>query len=264
MKGCSKMFNRILWINPLSELAALDKPVAEFINSIKRSNTQVDVISLKRGPMHLQYYYYRALILSDCINQIKRAEKEGYNAVIIGCFCDPGLQEAREITDRIVVTAPAESSMLIASSLGRRFSIIVASDKSIPKMYENVVNYGFVNRLASFESVDLEVLDFQNNKTETIRRIQKAAERAIHEKLAEVIILGCTMEFGFYKELQKELKIPVIDAIVAPIKYAEFMIELRNKFGWGHSKICSYKSPPISEIKEWKLCDQYPEMKELW
>jgi len=258
------MANRILWINPVSEVAAQNQPVAEFINNIKRSDTQVDVISLKRGPMHLQYFYYRALVLSDSLNQIKRAEKEGYNAAIIGCFADPGLREAREITDRIVVTAPAEASMLIASGLGRRFSIIVASDKSIPQMYENVINYGLVTRLASFESLDLKVLDFQQDKTETMRRIHKAAERAIHEKFAEVIILGCTMEFGFYKELQEELKIPVIDAIVASIKYAEFMIELRKNFGWGHSKICNYKSPPISEIREWKLSDQYPGMKGLW
>jgi allantoin racemase len=258
------MANRILWINPVSEVVAFDRPVAKFINSVKRADTQVDVISLKRGPMHLNYYYYNALILGDTLHQVKRAEKEGYDAVIIGCFYDPGLREAREITNRIVIAAPAEASILIAAGLGHRFSIIVASDKCIPKMYENIVNYGLINRLASFESVDLGVNDFQKDKIETMRRIHKAAERAIHEKFAEVIILGCTMEFGFYKELQEELKIPVIDAIVAPIKYAEFMIELRKNFGWGHSKICSYKSPPISEIKEWKLSDQYPEMKGLW
>ncbi|GAG18159.1 unnamed protein product, partial [marine sediment metagenome] len=79
-----------------------------------------------------------------------------------------------------------------------------------------------------------------------------------------VIILGCTMQFGFYKELQEDLKIPVIDGVLASLKYAELMIELRKNFGWGHSKICSYKSPPISEIKEWRLSDQYPGMKGLW
>lgn len=264
MKGVKKITNRILWINPINELAASNRSIAEYINIAKRADTYVDVVALKRGPMHLNYYYYDALIIGDTLHQVKRAEKEGYDAAIIGCFYDPGLREAREITNRIVIAAPAEASILIAAGLGHRFSIIVASDKCIPKMYENVVNYGLINRLASFESVDLEVNDFQKDKTETMRRIHKAAERAIHEKFAEVIILGCTMEFGFYKELQEELKIPVIDAIVAPIKYAEFMIELRKNFGWGHSKICSYKSPPISEIKEWKLSDQYPGMKGLW
>ena len=106
--------------------------------------------------------------------------------------------------------------------------------------------------------------DFQKDKTETARRIYKAAEQAVHEKLAEVIILGCTVQFGFYKELQDDLKIPVIDPVIASLKYAEFMVKLRKNFGWGHSKICSYKSPPISEIKKWKLSDQYPGMRGLW
>ena len=57
-------------------------------------------------------------------------------------------------------------------------------------MYEFVVNYGLINRLASFESVDLVVSDYQKNKTETMQRIHKVAERAVHEKLAEVIILA--------------------------------------------------------------------------
>jgi allantoin racemase len=72
------------------------------------------------------------------------------------------------------------------------------------------------------------------------------------------------MQFGFYKKLQEDLKIPVIDGVLASLKYAELMIELRKNFGWGHSKIYSYKSPPISEIKEWRLSDQYPGMKGLW
>ncbi|GAI58431.1 unnamed protein product, partial [marine sediment metagenome] len=58
---------RILWINPISEVAAFDQPIAEFVNSAKRADTQVDVISLKRGPMHLEYHYYEALILGDTL-----------------------------------------------------------------------------------------------------------------------------------------------------------------------------------------------------
>jgi allantoin racemase len=260
----NKINNHILWINPVNEMVDVDQLILENVNSVKQDDTTVDVVSLKRGPLHLNYYYYDALILTDTLHQVKKAEKEGYDAAIIGCFYDPGLREAREITDHIVISAPAEASMLVAAGLGHRFSIIVASNKCIPKMYENVVNYGLINRLASFESVNLGVNDFQKDKTETLRRIHKATERAVFNKNAEVIILGCTMQFGFYKELQEALKVPVIDSIIASLKYAEFMIELHKKFNWIHSKVCSYKSPPISEIKKWNLSDQYPGMEDLW
>ena len=254
---------KILWINPIAT-ADYDQALQEWIDTAKCPETQVDVVSLGRGPKHLEYHYYEALILADVLHLVKRAEKEGYDAVIPGCFYDPGLRVAREITDRIVVAAPAEASMLIAAALGHRFSIIVGRKKWIPKMHENVVNYGLVERLASFESVDLGVKDFQKDKEETERRLTEAAQRAVEEKLAEVIILGCGLQYGFYQVLQKKLGVPVIDVVVSALKHAEMGIELRQRFGWGHSKRYEYESPPTDEIVAWDLADQFPEMKGLW
>ena len=38
---------------------------------------------------------------------------------------------------------------------------------------------------------------------------------------AAVIVLGCTIEFGFYRTIEDVLGVPVIDALVAPLRYAE-------------------------------------------
>ena len=134
----------------------------------------------------------------------------------------------------------------------------------VPKMYENAVNYGLKERLASFESLELGVENFQKDKEETERRLTEAAQRAVEEKLAEVIILGCGLQFGFHRTLQERLGVPVIDAVIAPLKQAEMLIELRKDFGWGHSKRYDFESPPTDEISAWGLTDQYPEMKRLW
>ncbi len=254
---------KILWINPIAT-ADYDHALQEWIDTAKRPETQVDVVSLKRGTRHTEYHYYEALILPDLLHRVKRAEREGYDAAVLGCFYDPGLRVAREITDQIVVAAPAEASMLIAAALGHRFSIIVGRKKWIPKMHENVVNYGLETRLASFESVDLGVEDFQKDVKETERRLTKAAQRAIEERLAEVIILGCGLQYGFYEVLQKKLGVPVIDVVLAALKHAELGIELRRRFGWGHSKRYEYESPPTAEIAAWDLAKQFPEMEGLW
>lgn len=254
---------KILWINPIGT-AEYDRALQEWIDTAKHHETRVDVVSLGRGPKHLEYHYYGALILLDILHLVKQAEKDGYDAAILGCFYDPGLREAREITDRIVVAALAESSVLIAATLGHRFSIIVGRNKFIPKMHENVVNYGLKERLASFESLDLGVEDFQREKEETEQRLTEAAQRAIQNELADVIILGCGLQYGFYQVLQNKLGVPVIDAVIAALKHAEMGIELRQRFGWGHSKRYGYESPPPDEIVAWDLADQYPDMKGLW
>ncbi|MBN1317096.1 MAG: hypothetical protein JXA42_16560 [Anaerolineales bacterium] len=33
--------------------------------------------------------------------------------------------------------------------------------------------------------------------------------------------------------------------------------ELRKRFGWSHSKITDYESPPPDEIMQWRLEEQY-------
>jgi allantoin racemase len=128
---------------------------------------------------------------------------------------------------------------------------------------DTVIIYGLKDKLASFKSVDLGVYDFHKDENLTIQRLKNAAKEAVEKDGAEVIILGCTIQFGFYKELQEYIGVPVIDSVIAPFKYAEFLIELRNKFGWSHGKKYAFEKPPISEIKQWKLEEQY-EVKDLW
>lgn len=248
--------SKILFIDPVGT-DLFDQPIQEFLETAKAPETELDVVSLKRGPMHLEYHYYEALILADTLHVVRQAQLDGYDAAVIGCFYDPGLYEAREITDRLVVTAPAEAAMHIATTLGHTFSILVGRKKWIPKMHENVVKYGFSDQLASFKSLDMGVYDFQKDPKETARRMRAAAKEAVEKDGAEVIILGCTIEFGFYKELQEEFQVPVIDAVLAPLKYAEFLVELRDRFHWSHSKIYGYQSPPQDEIESWKLEEQY-------
>ncbi len=253
---------KILWINPIGQDSWNDA-VQDYLESAKSSGTSIETISLERGPQHLEYHYYEQLIALDTLHKIKKAEKKGYDGVVIGCFYDPVLQEAREITNNICVTAPAEASMHIATTIGHSFSIIVGRKKWIPKMHANIVCYGFNDRLASFKSVDLGVLEFQADPAETEKRLRDKAFEAVEKDGAEVIILGCTLEFGFYKQLQEELKVPVIDAILAPLKYIEFMIDLKKKLNWNTSKAYGYESPPLKEITEWNIEEQY-NIKGVW
>lgn len=243
---------KILFINPIGT-PLFDESMRRILKESKNSGTEVEVVSLKRGPWHVEYHYYESLVLTDTLHVVKNAENDGYDAVVIGCFYDLGLQEAREISDKMVVTAPAESCMLLACSLGSTFSIIVGRKKWIPRMMGNVVRYGLKDRLASFKALDLGVLDFQENRAKTEKRQIEAAREAIEMDGAESIILGCTAEFGFWKVLQKKFGVPVLDPIITPFKYAEYLVTLKDMFGWTTSKIGGYESPPLDEIRKWNL-----------
>jgi allantoin racemase len=76
------------------------------------------------------------------------------------------------------------------------------------------------------------------------------ARKAVEEDGADVIVLGCTIEFGFYKTVQEEIGVPVIDAIVAPLRYAEFLADINARHGWGTSRALGYERPDEAELAQ--------------
>jgi len=245
---------KILFINPL-HTEVFDEDYTQQLNRYKSPETIVDLVSFKsgQGPIHLEYNCYEAMVIPELLRTVKKAEEDGYDAVIIGCFYDPAIRACREVAEKMVITAPAEAALHIATTLGENFSVIVGRQKWIPEMKENVHKYGFIHKLASFKSIDLGVHDFQKDHEETKNRIRESAIEAIEKDGADVIVLGCTAEFGFFDSLQDELGVPVIDATLSPLKYAEFLVEVKQKFSWTHSKKVGYQSPPKDEVEEFQL-----------
>jgi allantoin racemase len=241
---------KILFINPIG-INIFDDPMLKYLEDFKRDDTVLRVSSFEAGPRHLEYYSYDAIVVPRILREIKRAEKDGFDACVIGCFYDPGLREAREISN-LVVTAPLESSVNAALSLGDKFSIIVGRKKWIPLMRSRVKEYGLEDRLASFKDIEMGVHDLHKDERETTRRLYSVIEESIKEG-SEVIILGCTAFFGFFKHVQERYRIPVIDPVIAALKHAEYLTELKERCGWGQSRLYTYEKPPESEVRAWGL-----------
>lgn len=231
----------------------LNGKIKEYLSEYKDEDTELQVVNIPKGPKHLENQYYQVIAGNSILKEILRAKKTGFEAVVMSCFDDPFLYPAREICGDMVITAPGEASMYLAAMLGYRFSIIVGRDKWIPQMQENVYKYGLRKKLASFRSIDMGVLDFHADEQATIARLKEEIRLAIEKDRAEVIILGCSMQFGFYKELQREFKVPVIDSMIAGLKHAEYLVDLKEKTGWGYSRIGMYESPSEKEMREWNL-----------
>lgn len=256
------MSKKVLYIKPTS-YSTINQETKNYLEKYKDENTIIDVVNVSKGPKHLEALYYEALASTEILRLVKEAENKGYDAAIIGCFYDPVLYAAREICEHMVVTAPAESSLHLATSLGKNFSIIVGRNKWLLTMEDNVHKYGFTKKLASFRSLDMGVLEFHTDPGLTEKRMRLEIAQAIKKDRAETIILGCTMQFGFFEQLQKEFAVPVIDSMLAALKYAELLVEVRDKMNWYTSKIGSFATPDKGEIKEWHIEEDY-QIQGLW
>ena len=95
------------------------------------------------------------------------------------------------------------------------FSVLVAGKKEVPKMTETIRKYGRDHAMASMRPLGIAVHEFQADRARTQAALMAEARAAVHEDGAEVIVLGCTAEYGFHAAMQAELGVPVIDAMCA-------------------------------------------------
>jgi allantoin racemase len=248
---------RILWINPVGT-DQYDPAIGALLKREARKDTRVDVVSLPDDrPKHLEYHAYEAVVTPDIVGLV-HAFRKRYDAFVIGCFYDVALREAREVSGDAVVLAPCQSSLVYAAHLGTSFSVLVGRRKWIPKMEENIRAYGHGDRLASMRPLELGVLEFQRDPEETARRMLAEGKRAVEEDGAELLILGCTIEYGFYRKMQEGLGVPVIDAVLSPFKLAESLGESALRFGWTPSRRGGCESPPEEEAGRWGLGGEPP------
>lgn len=248
---------KLLWIDPVGT-NGFDGVIGKILKDSAAQGSEVDVVSLPAGrPMHLEFHSYEALVIGD-ITKLVYHYSGNYDGIIIGCFYDVGLREAREVSKKAVVTAPCQASLVFASHLSNNFSILVGRKKWIPKMEENVKAYGYGERLVSMRPLGLGVPDFQTDREKTAGIMLEEGRIAVEEEGAEALILGCTIEFGFHETMQERLRVPVIDAVAAPFKLAEMLAATANLFSWYPSRKWGSEAPAEEEIAAWGLFKDAP------
>jgi allantoin racemase len=234
--------NDILWVNPVGT-GDFDAETQELIEAVQAPHHRALVRHLPGGPPHLEYHLYEHEALGPMLELMREAEADGAAAAIIGCFYDGGLREARELL-RMPVVGMGEASVLLASTLGHRFSIIVGRRKWIPKMSDNVVLCGIERRLASFRSVDMGIPKVLADPERFLDRVIEEGRRAVEDDGAEVIVLSEVSSPAFWERASHELPVPLVDPGVACWKWAEMAADLYSGHGLSHAKAFGYEAPP--------------------
>ena len=108
--------------------------------------------------------------------------------------------------------------------------------------------YGVPGKMASVRSVDIPVLEFEQDLDRTKAALAEVAVRAVEEDGADAIVFGCTGMLGCADAvraglLAKGYDIPVIDPVPLAVRMAAALIES----GVSHSKI-TYEKPSINPL----------------
>jgi len=246
---------KVMFLNPVTT-SDYDQFFADMLAEYKYPNTEIHVTSLNPSVgsiTNLEYRTYEAIVTSEIVRAAHQAAQEGFDAMVIGCFYDTALHDAREISGEMVVVAPCQASVQVAMTLANNFSVIVGQRKWVHQMQSTIYEYGYGEKLMSFQAVNMNVVEFQQDHECTRAQLLEAGRRAVLDDYAESLILGCTLETGFYKELEAELGVPVIDPSLAVLKAAEHAALLKQIFGWKPSRKYGSEAPPANEIAEFGI-----------
>ncbi|MDR7537531.1 MAG: aspartate/glutamate racemase family protein [Armatimonadota bacterium] len=236
---------RLLYILP-GNLSHSDAGRAEIerrraiLRRLAAPGTAVDAVDVPDGPLSIESAYEEYLAVPGTLRRVQEAEQAGYDGVIIGCFGDPGVDAARELV-ALPVVGPAEASMLLAATLGHRFSIVTVLDSVVAPLRYLAARVGLVGKLASVRAVDIPVLELARNRDASIDRMIAMSRRAVQDDGADVLVLGC-MSMGFlqaHTAIADAIGVPVVNPVVAAVKLLEALVGA----GLRHSKK-AYPVPP--------------------
>ncbi|MFC1579779.1 aspartate/glutamate racemase family protein [Thermodesulfobacteriota bacterium] len=241
------------------ESALIWDGVMKVIQRVKSPSTQVDQAWLPRSSELNWYPYIEMLNNLEILNRLIKGKKKGYDAAIIGCYCDPGLREARGLLD-IPVVGLSEAAMMFAQTIGGRFACVTVWESYVPMMERNLRLYGFENRAISNRPIryfNLEwpkLLDaFKGDGKGLIQDFESIALSCVEDG-ADVVIVGCAylgpaLTLSGYTHVGRS-KVPVIDCTSTGVAMAEAMAGLHQRMGMtpSRSKTSPYPSPPPKKL----------------
>jgi allantoin racemase len=264
-----KLFYQSMGVARRSTTGLYAQSLNQLLTQSAAPGTTVDVYGLSEGAAIAdQYRYLEYVDTQEILANGLRAEKEGYDAFLIGNIFEPGLHALREILN-IPVLGLCESSIHLACLMGPGFSIVNVNPKFVRKVTENIAGAGLTGRLVSIEHMQVErgaVLDnaFEDDamRQMVVDQFTAAARRGI-ARGAEVIIPagGIVMSILAKSSVHAVDKAPIVNGVIGLLKIAELAVQIKQLTGFFTSKTMMYAPPTgslLHDIRQSYGADLYP------
>ncbi len=252
-----------IWLQSFTDLTQLPgyaRMLADHAERICHSETTVEIFGVRAGtypegvaPIEaLRYPSIRHLLDLQVIENAVRAEREGYDAMAISCFYDPGLEAARGSVD-IPIASICESTLLVARSVGRSFALVGLEEDNAAFLRDLVRHYGLEDSLARVTALDPPATEPEldqafSGSSEFVQRFEESCRRQAILTDADVLIpaegvLNTALVHNDVREIDGR---PVLDAYAILLSYAEMLANLRRTTGMQASRAAYGPRPPDS------------------
>lgn len=216
---------RILVVNP-NTTSPMTEVACAAARQVVSPGTEIVPLTSNFGPASIEGYFDEAVCVPGMLKAIQQAED--YDAVVIACFDDTGLDAARCLTDKPVIGI-GEAAYRVASMLSNKFSVVTTLSRSVPALEHNLLRYGLERQCARVRATDIPVLELENESARAYDKIASEIEAALRDDRAEAIVLGCAGMVELADKLTRHYQIPVLDGVTCAVSMCESLVRLGVK-----------------------------------
>ena len=204
---------RIAFINPNATEVMTQTCHAAFATYLPDGYEAV-AITNKMGPPAIQGHKDGEAAIPGLLEIIAKSDYEAY---IISCFDDTGLEQARLITKSPVIGI-GQASFHYAALRSGRFNVLTTLAVSIPVISENIENQGFSGVCNGVYASGVPVLELEHNPDASCQIVASHIQRLTKKEPDISVILGCAGMTNIRQKLQAEFSTPLVDPVAAAAK----------------------------------------------
>jgi allantoin racemase len=219
---------KICFLNPFGT-PAYDDLIRDVLEPAMRADVGLDVRHLDITPENIDYFAAKHLAEVEIMKAAVAAERDGFDAFVIGCCYDPALTQARELVT-IPVVGPLEASVALARPFGHRFAVVTDHHKAVGEIEDRIRLYGQEANCRGVTSVGWFVDDMILD-VEAVAQDAYAKSVATMEAVrAETVIIGCTIVSACYEKVARTdprlAGLSVVNPNLMAVKQAELLADL--------------------------------------
>lgn len=212
---------RILIINP-NTTASMTEAIGTAAAKAASAGTTVVAVNPDNGPASIQGAEDGEAALPGlfAVFDTYMSVEDPFDAVIIACFDDTGLDELRARSD-VPTTGIGEAAYLLAAETAAPFSVVTTLAVSIPVLEHNIKSYGLAAQCARVRASEIPVLDLEHHPEQALARIGSEIAEAIEADQCRSIVLGCAGMADMALILENTYSLPVIEGVSAAVAWCE-------------------------------------------
>ena len=229
----------------------------DYVASLAPAGATVDVHGIQPGDRYL-HPLSEFRCSAQAIRNALSAQRQGYDAVVIGHFQEPGLQEARASVD-IPVIGLGEATMLYACTLGRKIGLVTINPIFIPYHEDQIARHRLADRIVAVRAVQGQVADYNRAFTDEAPYERMKADfcRQVAPMLdsgVDVIIpAGGYPMLLFARERQFRVEgATVLNGLPVAMEWAATAMRLQQLNGTAVSRRSTYAMPAPEAIEEFE------------